>query len=170
MSIITLKIAEEIAENLVKDREENIIILKENFKDQLTKIYKKTIPKIILDNFLNYNDYIYQTKTLKLYGYGWTGQYFTIKETLPGKSYAIVKTTEKEAELLMFKYNEYKKADDEKNKLYQELIILLRNLRTFKKASLEFSECIPYLPKNITNSLAININEIRKKIHLNKKI
>lgn len=164
MSRITKEIASEIATKLTEKKLTEIRRIQSEQEIYLEEIYLGTISKEVKDFFKLKPNYCKNTRQLRVSGNGFNYAYLNTKNNVPClESQSFEPTAEQGKELINFQ-NKIENLKIVRNKLKNEIENLLYNLRTYSKVILEFPEAEPFLPKNISNKLMININDIRSQL------
>jgi hypothetical protein len=165
MSRITKSIAEEVARQLVKERENEISQLKKNLSHYVTMLHIDRIPENVMKAFKSNGSYINSQQTMYITGAGFDRWFkVTMEKTLPYNGESL--------EVNDVDGNAIKDADNliqdkirAKEELRQNIEVALFNLRTYNNVEKEFPEAFKLLPKQSVNTaLAINLKDIRSKL------
>lgn len=163
MSRITKQIAQEVAEKLTEKQVLEINKMESDIKDQFTEIYLKTVPKEILDLFEKHPKYFETRSNFQIHGNGFQFERLCINNKYPSKQY-LFSMNEKDSEKMMILFNKLSDKKKELSKFKIEIEALIFGLRTYAKVNSEFPEASPFLPKTISNSLMVNISDLREKL------
>lgn len=164
MSRITKEIAKEVAIKMTSKKYEVIKPLQNELSSNLETFVKRRIPKVVLELYSKYPKYFEATSSFRMVGNGFNHGYLHTKKNVPFGSNDVFEPTAEEAKILLKLVNEITDLLQEKKDLIREVEITLYNLRTYVKINSEFPEATPFLPKNISNKLIVNINDIRNKL------
>jgi len=166
MSRITKEIAHQVALKLTSKKFEECLKLIEELAVETFKLYSNTVPKEIVELSKKFPDYFNFSEHLNVTGNGFSYDQIKISEKSVVKSCNKYFTpSPQDAKVLMAIKNKI----DDARKSYKDLVFEIENLvyhlRTYAKVTEQFPEAVPFLPnKAITNALAINIDDIRKKL------
>lgn len=167
MARITKEIATIIAVKLTVKKNELISNLENKFKDELLRMYVKDTPKEIIELQKKHPVYFKMSNRISMGGInGFSYEIFKVDSQIILKqdnNYYTNISAENSKKLQKI-HNELQDKIKEVKSLIRDLEILLYSLRTYAKVSEQFPEAIPFLPKEVTTALSINISDIRKRI------
>ena len=163
MSRITKTIAENVAIKLLEKKYAKIEEIKEGLKVKFTEIYKKQLPKEVLELFYKKQGFFYQRTNFVLDGNGHSHNIIYTTEPLPYLSGAVSLDVE-DSKIILDIMNNISNLESEYNKLKLEIETTLLNLRTYSKISSEFPEATPFLPNTTSTALSVNISDLRNKL------
>jgi hypothetical protein len=166
MSRITKEIAKEVALKLTSKKFEEYQVLIEELSLKTFELYSATIPKEIIESSKKFPDYFDFSHHLNVTGNGFSYDQIKISEKSVVKSSNKYYTPQpQDAKALMAVKNKIEDARKSYKDLVFEIENLVYHLRTYAKVAEQFPEAVPFLPnKAITTALAINIDDIRKKL------
>lgn len=165
MSRITKSIAEEVARQLVKERENEISQLKKNLGHYVTQLHIARIPEIVMKAFKTNGSYINSQQSMRITGAGFD-RWFTVNmdKTLP-YSGEHLQVNDEQGNAIKDADNLIQDKTTAKNDLKQSIEVALFNLRTYANVEKEFPEAVKFLPKqNINNGPAVCIKDIRSEL------
>lgn len=116
-----------------------------------------------MDCFKKYPKYFETRRSIQLSGNGWNWRSLSLGEQIPYTG-CCFNPDEKDGDFLLKLKNSYDQKHKDLELLISEIETSLISLRTYKRVEENFPEAFAFLPKKITTSLSININDIRKKI------
>jgi hypothetical protein len=167
MTRITKEIATQVAVQLTSKKRELVKELDVKFRAELKRMYVEDTPtevKELAEKFPNYFDFRNRISFCGTNGFGY--EHFSIEGRVIGNSGSANYTeiSPENAKKLKKLDNEIQDKKKELKDLTRELEILLYSLRTYAKVTEQFPEAVPFLPYRITSALAINIEDVRKKL------
>lgn len=168
MSRITKSLAEDVARKMVATRIEAANLKENIFLELLYEKVKNIIPKEVLDFYGCYTEFIRECSEIRVSGYGFNYQYFSLCKKLPTQDkYGIIEylPSEKDANELLSYMDAYQLAYREAKELQKEIETTLFNLRNYKSVQDNFPEAFEFLPKQQTTAIALNISDLRQKIN-----
>ena len=159
MSVISQKVAENIAakmtEKLSKEIEQNRV----NLKSVTTTVIKSYIPKDILAFFKKRPNYVHRRSSFYFSCHGLEGYYAC--DLLPEDTFTLTAVDAKkiyDAELIM------KKNQEKLKQLKIEIAQTLLALKTYNNIKLKFKEASKFLPAQQTMALVVNVDAVRDKM------
>ena len=167
MSRITKEIAGQVAHQLTAKKREEIHELDAKFRTELKRMYIEDIPSEIKELAGKYPEYFELRDRIGFYGtngFGYENYKIDGSVISKGGSFNYLHISPENAKKLKQIDNEIQDKKKELKGLVRELEILLYSLRTYAKVSEQFPEAIPFLPYKTTSALAINIEDLRKKL------
>lgn len=167
MSRITKEIASQVAHQLTAKKREEVKELDAKFRTELKRMYVEDTPTEIKELAKKYPEYFEWRDRIGFYGTNGFGyENYRIEGTVITKAGSISYTniSPENAKKLNKLDNEIQDKKKELKDLVKELEILLYSLRTYSKVTEQFPEAIPFLPYKTTSALAINIDDLRKKL------
>jgi hypothetical protein len=167
MSRITKEIASQVAHQLTAKKREVLKELNTKFRAELKRMYVEDTPNEIKELAEKYPEYFNFRDRIGFFGTNGFGyENYRVEGSVITKSgdnsYANI-SSENASKLKKIDYEIEDKKKELKD-LVTELEILLYSLRTYAKVSEQFPEAIPFLPYKTTSALAINIEDLRKKL------
>lgn len=165
MSRITKAIAEDVAKQLVQDKENEIQQLKNNLSHYVTKLHIDRIPDAVMKAFKTNGSYVNNQASIYICGAGFDRWFqVTLEKSLPYNGDHLEVSSEQGDQIKAAK-NLIDDKTEEKRKLRQSIEVALFNLRTYNNVEKEFPEAFKFLPKaSVNTALAININDIRNQL------
>lgn len=161
---ITKTIATQVAKSILEKKDKEIGKLQEKLKQVFTDAHLKTIPKVVIDAFEKYPNWLDTSKScrIKNEGFGWDYYYFTKSVPCVENWTEIDAAAAKEVSKLSNTISDLKK---EYSKLKTDLEEALFALRTYKNITEQLPEAVPHLPQ-LSSSAAIMVDlaTIRKAI------
>ncbi len=167
MSRITKEIAGQVSHQLTAKKREEIHELDAKFRTELKRMYIEDIPEEIKELSAKYPEYFELRDRIGFYGTNGFGyENYKIDGSVISKAGSVnyLHISPENAKKLKKIDNEIQDKKKELKGLVRELEILLYSLRTYAKVSEQFPEAIPFLPYKTTSALAINIEDLRKKL------
>lgn len=164
MSRITQVIAKEVAIKMTSKKYEVIKPLQNELSSNLETFVKRRVPKVVLELYSKYPGYFNVTSSFRMIGNGFNHSRLHTNKDIPYVSNYVFEPTAEESEILLKLDNKIATLLQEKKDLIREIEITLYGLRTYAKVNSEFPEATPFLPKNVSNKLIVNINDIRNKL------
>jgi hypothetical protein len=167
MSRITKEIANRVAVNLTSKKLEEYELLRKNYSSKAFDIYMATIPKEVVELKEKFPEYFSTAGYLNITGNGFNYDQIKLEKRAisKGNGGSYYSPSPQDAKILMAMKNKVEDAKKSCQDLVREIENLVYHLRTYAKVSEQFPEAIPFLPnKPITTALAINIDDIRKKL------
>lgn len=167
MSRITKEIATQVATQLTTKKREALKELDAKFRSELKRMYVEDTPAEIKELAEKFPQYFEQRTRI---GFGGTNGFGYEVYSIDGNVIAPVsgayytKISPENSKILKKLDNEIQDKKKELKNLVKELEILLYSLRTYSKVAEQFPEAVPFLPFRTTSALAINIQDIRKKL------
>lgn len=161
MSLINKSIAHEVAVKLTAKKLEAIETLEKDLETTFTEIYKSSVPEKVLEVFELHPEYFDKRRDFQLTDKGCNYEYVHTVKDMPAKT-RIFNPTEGQAKVLLKAYGIIQTKKKERNKLIQDVEVILNSLRSYKKIIELFPEAAPFLPEKITTALAVNISDIQK--------
>jgi len=167
MSRITKEIATQVARDLTTKKREELKVLDTKFRSELKRMYVEDTPIEIKELEVKLPQYFEKRNRIGFngtngFGYEVYSIEGTVIATTNGAYYTKIST--ENAKILSSLNNEIQDKKKELNSLVKDLEVLLYSLRTYAKVSEQFPEAIPFLPFRTTSALAINIQDLRKKL------
>jgi uncharacterized phage infection (PIP) family protein YhgE len=165
MANVIQAIAQEVAEKLTEKKQQKIEALEKSFENKLKEEYLKTIPQDVLEAANKFPEYFNKTGCLYIHGNGWSHQYISITGSIISKrNRDYFEPNQDIADVLKKDYNNIQKLQSEISELKRDIKATLIGLKTYNRVKTEFPEAFEFLPEKITTALALNINDIRKKL------
>lgn len=167
MSRITKEIATTVATQLTTKKREALKELDAKFRSELKRMYVEDTPSEIKELSVKFPKYFNFRNRISLngvQGFGYENYLIegnVISDTNGGYYTNI---SPENAKILKKLDNELQDKRNELTGLIKELEILLYSLRTYPKVAEQFPEAVPFLPFRTTSALAINIEDLRKKL------
>lgn len=167
MSRITKEIATQVATQLTTKKREVLAELNKKFRAELKRMYVEDTPSEIKELAEKHPEYFDFRNRIGFngtngFGYESYGIEGRVISTVGGAYYT--KILPEHAKYLKKLDNEIQDKKKEILSLIKELEILLYSLRTYPKVAEQFPEAVPFLPFKTTSALAINIEDLRKKL------
>lgn len=167
MSRITKEIATQVANQLTTKKREALKELDFKFRSELERMYVEDTPSEIKRLEVMFPQYFEKRNCIGFNGTNGFGyKVYSIKGTViattSGAYYT--KISSGNAKILKNLDNEIQDKKKELEDLVNELEIILYSLRTYAKVAEQFPEAVPFLPFKTTSALAINIEDLRKKL------
>jgi hypothetical protein len=167
MSRITKEIATQVATQLTAKKREALKELDVKFRSELKRMYVEDTPIDIIQLEVKFPQYFEKRNRIGFngtngFGYEVYSIEGTVIATTNGAYYT--KISPENSKILKTLDNEIQDKKKELKDLVTELEILLYSLRTYAKVTEQFPEAVPFLPYRTTSALAINIEDIRKKL------
>lgn len=167
MSRITKEIATQVAHQLTAKKTEEVKELDAKFRTELKRMYVEDTPREIKELASIHPEYFDFSERIGFYGTNGFGyDNYRIEGRVISKAGSISYTniSPENAKKLKKLDDEIQDKKKELKDLVRELEILLYSLRTYTKVTEQFPEAIPFLPYKTTSALAINIDDLRKKL------
>lgn len=166
MSRITNKIAEDVANLMVQSKQEEINLKKEELKEYVTRIYRKSLPKEILNIYEKYPEYMIHCSSVQLTGKGFNHEYVNIHSSPARKDYYTVINIKEEEDINKIRnlYDHIKESNKNIKVLKLDIENALKNLRTYKKVESEFPEAFKHLPNKVSAEVSICLKSIKDRL------
>ena len=167
---ITNAIAEEVAEEMVKEKASVLNELKHELRKFVRDEYYKSIPNEIIElSEKGFKDWFNEKCSVKFAGtngLGFNTVWFLNDEYLPAKCNSTSFTPSADvSEKIVKLQNEISKKEFQLSNLKNEIRVTLKSLSTYKRIEVEFNEAFEFLPTaKISTSLQVNISSLRKKL------
>lgn len=160
---ITKELAEHVSDKLLAAKDEAIKTLKREIAQVVDTIVVETYPPEVTTFMQEYPGYVNTSTSFQLYGHGFLHAYFSASRPHPHKGSRHIQLTDAKKADKLFKLDaKVQKLEIELRNTRNELIELLKNFRTAKKAIAEFPECAPHFPKEaIPMPLSVDLSKIR---------
>jgi hypothetical protein len=167
MTRITKEIATQVAVQLTSKKRELVKELDVKFRSELKRMYVEDTPIDIIQLEVKFPQYFEKRNRIGFngtngFGYEVYSIEGTVIATINGAYYT--KISPENSKILKTLDNEIQDKKKELKDLVTELEILLYSLRTYAKVTEQFPEAVPFLPYRTTSALAINIEDVRKKL------
>ncbi len=165
MSRITKAIAENVAKQLVAQKETELSDTKNDRTKFITDIYIKTIPEAVMKVFKSHPDFLHTTSRINFEAPGIDKyQGYNLLKYLPFASKKTTVTSEQANKIIDFD-NAIADKKKEISELKTGIEVALFNLRTYNNVEKEFPEAFKLLPVSQANTgLMVNIKSIRCKL------
>lgn len=167
MSRITKEIATTVATQLTTKKREVVKELGKKFRSELKRMYVEATPAEIKELAVKFPQYFERRNRISFGGTNGFGyESYSIEGNVivaPSDAY-FTNISSENAKILKKLDNEIQDKNKELKDLVKELEILLYSLRTYSKVAEQFPEAVPFLPFKTTSALAINIEDLRKKL------
>lgn len=165
MSRITNKIAEDVANLMVQSKQEEINLKKEELKEYVTRIYRKSLPKEIMDIYEKYPGYMIHCNLVQLSGKGFNHEYVNIHSSPARKDYyTVINIDDEDADKVKNLYDHIKDSNKNIKALKRDIENALKNLRTYKKVESEFPEAFKHLPDKVSTEVSICLKSIKDRL------
>lgn len=165
MSRITKDIATQVAIKLLESKKKEVEECSLKLSETLESFVLKKVPKKLLEYYKEFPQYTKTKNGFQLHGNGFNFNYISVRKDIPSISSTFDPTPE-EAKILLDLKNKKENLQNNYEDLKQKIEIALYSLRTYAKVAVEFPEAVPFLPKSITDKVALNIIDIRKQIKI----
>lgn len=163
MSRITKEIASHVAIKLLESKKKEIDECSLKLSQTLESYVLKRIPKKLLEYNKEFPEYTKKRSNFQLHGNGFNYCYISTTKEFPAITQCFNPTAEEAKTLLELK-NKKENLNENYNQLKTKIENALYSLRTYAKVAVEFPEAVDFLPKSITDKVALNIIDIRKQI------
>ena len=167
MTRITKEIATQVAVQLTSKKRELVKELDVKFRSELKRMYVEDTPAEIKELAVKHPDYFQFRTRIGFYGTNGFGyENYLLEGSVVSKntSAEYCNISAENAKKLKKLDNEIQDKKKELKDLTRELEILLYSFRTYAKVTEQFPEAVPFLPYRTTSALAINIEDVRKKL------
>lgn len=160
---ITNELAEHVSDKLLAQKKEAIQVLKRERAQVVDTIVVETYPPEVTTFMQEHPGYVQTSTSFNISGHGFNGGHFSASRPHPHKGTRHIHLTDaKKADKLFKLDTKLEKAENELRNTRNELIELLKNFRTAKKAITEFPECAQHFPtESIPMPLAVDLSRIR---------
>lgn len=167
MSRITKEVASQVATDLTAKKREALVELNKKFRLELKKMFVEDTPNEIKELSIKYPEWFSFVDRIGFYGtngFGYENYKIEGSVVSKGGSFYYTNLSPENAKTLKKIDNEIQDKKKELADLVKELEILLYSLRTYSKVAEQFPEAVPFLPYKVATALAINIEDLRKKL------
>lgn len=164
---ITKEIAYNVALGLTNKSKKACEKLETEFQLAVVCAYDQQIPDLVKSTFKKFPEWFARTDYITLRGHGFNHESVFLKKQAicnNGSNSAFLAMDDEIGSALQMKRNAHAKARKKYSELLNETAQTLMDLRTYKRISEVFPSAMPFLPKEMSTSLIVNIDSLLLKL------